>query len=279
MNYPVHNSFAQHTGYKSLAAHCMQAAFILALVCALKSTAPAATKDELCFRGGLRNSTSQPLSASQLQTLLESLRHKTGLAEMRFDENGFLTTDGHTHIEGGSGVARELILSTVHGNRTFEMERHDGSPGVAFAQLVPMEYKEGNQIRHRVGLIQIDFADFTRLEGSPEVLDAFDPGIAVIHELVHGILGLRDAVGSKTQLGECDEYVNRIRRELDLPERQHYSPQVTQLTLAKRVLLAQVSFVRTSDRRRFHLMWEVGSVSANSVATLYGNRAVAASVR
>lgn len=264
----------QHTGYKSLAAHCMHAAFILALVCALKSTAPAATKDELRFRGGLRNSTGRPISASQLQTLLESLRHKTGLAEMRFDENSFLSTGGHTHIESGSGVARELILATIHGNRTFELERYDNSSGVAFAQLVPMEYKEGNEIRHRVGLIQLDFEDFTQLDGSPEVRDAFDPGIAVIHELVHGILGLRDALGSKTQLGECDEYVNRIRREMNLPERQHYSPQVTQPTPAKRVLLAQVSFVRTSDRRRFYLRWVVGSVSAGSLPTLYGNQAV-----
>jgi hypothetical protein len=250
-------------------------AFALAFVCAVASTVPAASKEEFGVRGGLRNNVRRPLSAQQLQTLLESLRHKTGLTEMRFDENGFLVT-GDTNTGGGSAVARELMLGAIDGTGAFELERYDNSPDIAFARLVPMEYRIGNDPSlHQVGLIQVDFADFTLLRGSADVLASFEPGLAVIHELVHGILGLKDALDSKTKLGDCDEYVNRIRRDLGLPERQHYSPDQWRRGLVKPVTLAQVSFVRLSDGRRFHLKWDAGRVSAVSTPRP-GERAVLA---
>jgi hypothetical protein len=134
---------------------------------------------------------------------------------MRFDENGFLAT-GDSRIEGASDVALELMLEAINGTERFELERYDNSPEIAFARLVPVQYSIGDDpTRHQVGLIQVDFADFTRLRGSADVLAAFDSGMAVIHELAHGILGLKDGLDSETKLGKCEEYVNRISVQIE----------------------------------------------------------------
>jgi len=40
--------------------------------------------------------------------------------------------------------------------------------------------------------IEIDFADFDHLLGEKKVLEAFDLGFAILHELCHAALELRD---------------------------------------------------------------------------------------
>src|SRR5262245_11063750 len=63
-----------------------------AMFCPFFSSQPATAGDPFRYRGGLRNSPGErKLNAKQLDAVLTSLRDKTGLLEMRFDENGFLT--------------------------------------------------------------------------------------------------------------------------------------------------------------------------------------------
>jgi hypothetical protein len=111
-----HDSAVQHSAKRSLGARCVQSAFMLALVSVLTLPGEAAAKDGLRFRSGLRNSAMRPLGERHLQTILKSLRDKTGLAEMRFDENGSLVVGDPAHFEGGSPVARELILAAIDGS-------------------------------------------------------------------------------------------------------------------------------------------------------------------
>jgi hypothetical protein len=76
--------------------------------------------------------------------------------------------------------------------------------------------------------VQLDFADFVSLRGDTEVLAAFDTGFVLLHELAHGVWGLRDAPNNADPLGACETYINQIRRELRLPERQHYAARLRQ---------------------------------------------------
>ncbi len=277
-----HNSSALHFICRSLCARWTQGLLALALVCAAPPLESAAPDALLRFRPGLRNSAGKHrLSAPQLQAVLDSLRHKTGFLEMRFDESGFLTLGDRTRIAGGSATARALIIATVDGSQTFDLECQDRSPHIAFARLAIGSVCENAPTRTRVVVrpLQLDFEDFAWLLGNREALSAFDPGFAVLHELGHGVLHLHDAVDDTTRLGECDEHINRVRRELDLPERQHYSPRLRVLGLAGSTnVLAELLFVRTGGESgraktgKFYVRWDVGKVAIFNIVSSRGNR-------
>ncbi|MGH9836443.1 MAG: hypothetical protein ACREBD_28755 [Blastocatellia bacterium] len=120
--------------------------------------------------------------------------------------------------------------------------------------------------------MQLDFSDFAELRGEQEALAAFDLGFAILHELVHGVLGLRDAVGETKELGECDELINQMRRELNLPERQGYSAR-TQTVLSSPVgATSRAELVFARERAQsgragtewFYLRWEAKRVASGA---------------
>jgi hypothetical protein len=250
---------------------------LLALVCTLAPLAYAQT-DKWRFRAGLRNSSgSQRLSAMQLQSVLDSLRHKTGFPGMRFDEEGFLTLGDRTRIGGGSATARELLIAAVEGDKAFELESHDHSPAIAFARMGggPVYNNFTTNARITVESLQLDFADFAQLHGSREALAAFDLGFALLHELAHGVYRLRDAK-DPGRLGECERHINRMRRELGLPERQQYSARARKLAPSEstiRIELAELLFVcvsqtpgRAGTKRYFYLKWDAKRVASTAEA-------------
>jgi hypothetical protein len=225
---------------RSIRARCMNAGFALALLCALASFAFAAPDDPR-YRAGLRNSDGERrLSARQLQKTLDSLRHKTGFLEMRFDEAGFLTLGDRMRIAGGSASARDLLIAAVDGDKLFELESHNHSPHVTFANLT----------------LQVIYTN--------EVLAAFDLGFAVLHKLAHGVWLLRDEAGDETALGDCERSINHTRRELGLPERQRYRPRIWWIVTPDRgtIALAALPFIRErwetgrAVTQRFHLQWD-----------------------
>jgi hypothetical protein len=246
---------------------------VLALLCMLASLAYART-DKWRFRAGLRNSPgSQRLSAMQLQSVLDSLRHKTGFLSMRFDEEGFLTLGDRTRIGGGSATARELLIAAVEGDKAFELESHDRSSTVAFARIGagPVYNNFTTKARITIEPLQLDFADFAQLHGSREALAAFDIGFAVLHELAHGVYRLRDTT-DPGYLGECERHINRMRRELGLPERQRYIARVRKPAPSEstiRIEQAELLFVCVSQthgqagtRRFFYLKWDAKQVAS-----------------
>jgi hypothetical protein len=221
------------------------------------------------FQTGLRNNDgARRLSEKQLRTALESLRRQTGFLDMRFDETGYLTLGDRNRVAGGSGVARELLISAIDGDKIFELESHDLSPSVAFARLsvgtIHTRFGAGGRIVELA--IQVDFADFAMLRGENEALMAFDIGFAILHELAHGVLGLKDDI-ARGRLGECDGRINLIRRDLGLPERRYYSPAIS-MNLDPLVGDAELIFTLVNRKvgrektKVFYLRWDTKRVGA-----------------
>lgn len=242
--------------------------------------AMAAIKDPLRYQSGVRNSLEHALNPKQIEKLLKSLREKTGFAEMRFDEMGFLRLGDRSIRAGGSATARELIIAAVDRACAIDLESHDRSSRIAFAQLAkPLVFTSlatGAYID--VYPIEIDFSDFTHLRGDKSVLAAFDIGFVVLHELAHAALGLHDSSNEASENGEtveargpgeCEEYINRIRRELDLPERQNYVARTRQsksISTGASLSQAELIFARTIEqegrtkKQSFNLMWDAEPV-------------------
>jgi len=247
---------------------CVIAAAFAALY-SIFSTPPATAGDTFRYRGGLRNSLGvHKLNAKQLDAVLRSLRDKTGLIEMRFDENGFLTLGDQTKFSGGSAIARALLDAAVTMSKAVDLESHMYSSKVAFARLAePLAYRNflsGAKID--VFPLEIDFSDFSKLRGDRPALAAFDLGFVILHELGHAALGLRDGAGDPQGPGECEAVINRIRRELNLPERQTYVAQAHTAASFTPTLgstkLAELTFARAVEKdgrvqiEKFNLWWE-----------------------
>jgi hypothetical protein len=152
--------------------------------------------------------------------------------EMRFDQNGSLNPGDRAHIEGGSATARALLFAAVDSPDCFLLENNERSPVVAFGQTeATTDYIDKAEIRHVVWTIMLDFHDFSELRGPAEAIKAFGPAMILLHELGHGVLRLHDPAGKEDPLGECERHINKIRRELGLPERESYYPQVELATI------------------------------------------------
>lgn len=256
---------------RTIASVCTLIASVLVLAFVLSGAAYSAHDEVVRFRSGLSNSRSRPLTAKQLQTLLEGLRAKTGLMEMRFDEDGRLKLGDRAHIVGGSATARALVFAAVDSLHSFRLENHHQSPTIAFAQIESTEdFVDAAEIKHVVWDLRFDLHDFTVLRGGAEQLAAFDPALTLLHELGHGVLGLSDAVSKSDPLGGCERHVNQIRSELGLPERESYAPQSKLAVLPGNTahsLQAELTFVRAepgkreSKMKRFSLFFEVERVS------------------
>jgi hypothetical protein len=246
--------------------------FVFAILFALAPLVSAAPIDQQPYRTGMRNSGGRyQLSAKHLKAVIESLRRITSFQEMRFDEAGFLALGERAHVESGSPSARELLIAAVDGEKVFELESHDNSPNVAFANLgLATDYINTSSIpRIEAYPLRMDLADFARLNGGREALAAFDPGFLILHELAHGVWRLRDELVDRRGLGACDESVNLMRRELGLPERQRYLPRVYEVfTLTGTSKRAELIFAhppresRPAGRRWSFLWWDVMEVGS-----------------
>jgi len=240
-----------------------RAALALAFVCSLAAPLLAMPGDPSRLRLGLRNSPGpDKLSVAQLDILVRSLRERAGFLELRFDEDGFLTLGDRTRIAGGSATARALLVATVDGSNVILLRNRPRSSEVAFARLVASSTYTNASTETRIDscLLEIDFHDFAQLRGEREVMAAFDPGFATLHELGHAVLALKDDRTSAQGLGGCEMHINRIRRELGLPERQRYSARARQTAHGARV--AELLFIqrKQGEPRWFYLSWEIDRV-------------------
>lgn len=235
--------------------------------------------DKQTYRPGLRNSfTGYALSAQELSVVTESLRQKTGFVQLHFDESGFLTIDDRTQIAGGSATARELLLAALDGRKSINLQSHNRSAKVVFARLgTAVKYIRWNtDVQIEVVPVELDFDDFRHLRGDTMALAAFDPGFVLLHELCHAVLELRDPLPGERTAGDCEAWINRVRRELGLPERQQYMAMATwRLPTAAGVStrVAELLFEQQepgeqpdsrSRTKRHYLTWEVQKVGQGS---------------
>ncbi|MCG3160500.1 MAG: hypothetical protein JMDDDDMK_01569 [Acidobacteria bacterium] len=231
------------------------------------SDAPRA--DAMRYRSGVRNAPGKRrLNAAQRQQVLQSLREKTGWQSLAFDEAGFLVCPEPQVINGGSAAARRLLGAALNGAEVYELENHNASLAINFARLTAgVTYRFFNSdAAISESSLQLDFADFTFLRGDELACRAFDVGVAILHELAHGVWHLRDAESDGAEPGACENYINRIRRELRLPERQTYQARVRLGTLEPNPLtrvIAELSFVsgrNTVKPQLYSLRWDAESV-------------------
>jgi hypothetical protein len=220
--------------------------------------------DPLRYRPGLRNAAGdKKLETKQLDQLARSLQAKTGFAELRFDEDGFLSIGDRTHFSGGSATAREVLIATTEIKHAIDLESHARSSSISFARIGDQISFESRATGAKIdrSAIQLDFNDFSQIRGDREAIEAFDIGFVLLHELGHAVLGLHDSYDNSP--GDCEGMVNRIRRELQLPERQTYIAQVytaAHFPAASRVKRAELIFKHVSGapkaRALFRLDWD-----------------------
>lgn len=222
---------------------------------------------------GVRNSAGpHRFNEGQLRQVQESLRHKSGLMDLGFDREGGLTLGDRRHVQGGSATARRLLIAAVDSGNLYQLESHPRSPEIAFAQLHESGIREIGETGKRINIsqVQVDFADFDRLEGAREAKASLDIGLVLLHELVHGVLKLQDPKGEIDQIGECDAHVNQMRRELQLPERLYYNPGITVTRVSGRnIVVANLQFVERASanaqpRVKYRLYYQPNAVSPNA---------------
>jgi hypothetical protein len=238
-----------------------------------RSVVRSETHDPLRYLGGLRNSPdAKKLNPKQLESIIKSLREKTGYEGMVFDENGFLNLGDRNQFKGGSETARALFAAAVDSNRSIDLECHDHSATVAFARLeraiVYQSRATGKTIE--VYPLELDFSDFAKLRGDKRVIAAFDIGFVIMHELGHAVLGLRDPVNESEGPGECEDFINRIRRELNLPERQNYIARTRPIPFTPSSGTrehAELTFVNPGKPQSFSLLWEASMVGPIKTVT------------
>jgi hypothetical protein len=175
----------------------------------------------------------------------------------------------------------------VESANRYELESHDDSPDVAFGRNYESAIREEGETGRLIEInrVQLDFADFDRRSGAREAKAAMDIGLTLLHELVHAVLGLQDPRGDMNEIGDCDAQVNQMRRELVLPERLYYHPDITVVKLnGRRVVCARLVFVERASanekpRAQYSLTWIASHVSpsARNIAGLEKGLLVATS--
>ena len=99
--------------------------FLLLIFSSLPGVVDAAS-DPLRYQSGIRNSPGERhLSQKQLDLVLESLREKTGLPGLEFDEDGFLQLNDANLSPKGSQAARDLLFAALNGDLAFDLETHN----------------------------------------------------------------------------------------------------------------------------------------------------------
>lgn len=215
----------------------------------------ASTTDKLLVRDNV--------SKQHREELLQRLRTITGWTDLAFNKNGGLQTN--KTVTRGSESARELMKRALSSNRRILFEDASSRKDVVFCRVilgkVDPQFPDGELI----DVIQIDFADFRQVTGDKEARAAFDVGWAVLHELDHAVEDSRDPE-QEDIAGDCEDHINRMRRELGLPVRGSYFYTLLPIRNDSNLISR---FVRlgfdlddgpASKRRRYWLIWDAAVV-------------------
>ncbi len=245
----------------------LPAAFIL--LWSFVHPAEAAENDPHLYRPGIRNSAGRyQLNQFQISSVLASLREKTGLHSLRFDEAGFFVVDDRSRFFGGSRVARSLLFAALDGDKVIKLENYSHNQTVFFASIGNQQIFKNMATGQRIEALslRLDFFDFGLLQGDREALASFDVGMVVLHELGHTLLNLKDNRAKTDHPGACIGYTNNIRTELDYPLRQTYMPEIRNKVTFDQGFIVQLTFIRRSREsgriraRRYNIFWNADRV-------------------
>lgn len=230
-------------------------AFALSLACLLAQAQALAAESAIprvvCREG---------LAETRRAELAAQLRAITGWPELRFDEAGALRL-GAARPSGGSEAARALLTAARDGAHLIVIEDASGSEEVAFCRVTEGAWKGGRKGRPAAYVLQVDFTDFSHVTGDREARAAFNAGWAVLHEIDHVVHDSVDPSGPGAA-GECEEAINRMRRECGLAERAEYfyTPAAEARRGDFKTRLVRLAFQRTDGQgkqpRRYWLLWD-----------------------
>ena len=216
---------------------------------------------EMRFDPGIKNSPANlGMRFAEADRLTQSLRTISGYQDLAFDERGYLVLG--KRIEGGSELSRMLLRTAVESSEVFEIESIEGSDAIAFGAFISTQFNNKEHGAVAFNRIQLDFKDFSELRGEASLMDAFDPGFVFLHELAHGVWELPDE--GRGGLGECEAFINQIRRQLGLPERVRYHYQVRgQVNGGETGEMMFVGQDTEGRRRSLKLIWDNRAVNSN----------------
>lgn len=196
------------------------------------------------------------------EELASKLRKISGWPDLKFDDSGILR-EGKGAPVGGSKSARELLSQVLLGSNAVVLEYVSRHSDVVFMRVIPGQWKtiEGPP----AFVVQIDFADFDRVMGDEQALEAFNVGWGLLHELDHIANDSRDAT-SFADAGECETRINEMRLECNLPQRTAYfytsSPLTENTTFS--IKLMRLAFEQTQPgstrKRRYWIIWDANLV-------------------
>ena len=204
------------------------------------------------------------LAPARRVEIAQQLQKITGWKSLGFDANGALHLDNSAPV-GGSETARKLLADAVSGRRVLLLEDVSDSQDVVFCRVIEGRWKKAEPTDPPAFIIQIDFADFTRITGDRAALEAFNVGWGVLHEIAHVV---NDAEDTETEgdAGECERMINLMRRECGLAERAEYHFKFLQGATDSPFMtrLVRMPFERKSPdsdkRRRYWLIWDAALV-------------------
>jgi hypothetical protein len=206
----------------------------------------------------------ESFAPSHRTELTEQLRSITGCSDFRLDANGDLCTHSN-RADAGSKLARTLLIRAATGKDIIVLEDTSSSIDVVFCRVIPGRWIHESEGSPSAYLIQIDFSDFHQLLGDAPARQAFNVGWGVLHELDHIVNDSADAAGLG-DAGHCEDNINAMRRELNLPERLEYFftffPANNDVNFKSR--LVRLSFERrigpNGKSKRYWLIWDAAVV-------------------
>ncbi len=214
------------------------------------------------------------MSSPRRLELAEQLRIITGWTWLRFDSNGVLHF-GEAQPVNGSPTARALFHSAQSGQNLIVLEDASGRADVVFSRVIEGRWKSDARNQPPAFIVQIDFADFSRVMGDKEARAAFNAGWAVMHEIDHVVHDSADAAASGAA-GACEDSINRMRRECGLAERAEYfftfMPGAIGSDFNSRFVRLAFERVRAQNKRqRYWVFWDAeltgGLPGTHQVAT------------
>jgi hypothetical protein len=206
----------------------------------------------------------EELAPAKRDQLAGKLRNITGWTNLEFDSSGFLQL-GNNQPVGGSALARALLRTANAGNNILILEDASDRADIAFSRVIPGRWNNSSLADHPIHVVLIDFSDFDRLLGDRPALAAFDIGWGLLHEIDHVV---NNSIDSE-QLGvagDCEDHINQMRHELNLPERSEYFYTMLPQTEFSEF---RTRFVRmpfewkdpdSNKRRQYWLMWDATAV-------------------
>ena len=210
------------------------------------------------------------VSQTHRDELLAKLRLITGLTKLSFDDHGALQL-GSEVVASGSRSARDLLDRAVSGKHVIVLEDASSRADVVFCRVVSGRWISEGVSKPPAYVVLIDFNDFQQVTGDKQARAAFDVGWGVLHEVDHVVNDSRDH-SLESSAGECEDHVNKMRREIGLPIRSTYFFTLLPLKGDPNLLsrFVRLGFERentpTHKTKRYWLIWDaavVGGLPSN----------------